>query len=215
MKSCILFLHGTYRAADLPYYRRLCRGKVMVAVDGGLRFFIKAGLKPDFIIGDFDSAKIVPKKIRDRAEILSFPQIKDKTDSHLALDYCLKNGARRIDIVMPTIGEPDHFLGNLMLLTAVPRKKSGPAITVRIINRRYEARCLVDESITINDSAGDMVSIIPISSRIELTSTGCEYRADSLKIKRGDSRPLRNRITARRARIAIAGKALLIRQFNR
>ena len=214
MKNFALFLMGTYRENDLPFYKRLCRGKTTVAVDGGLRFFVKANLKPDILIGDFDSARKIPKKLCEKTQVLAFPKAKDKTDSHLALDHCLEDGAASVDIVMPTIGEPDHFLANLMMLTSYPWGEEDDTVKVRVVNPKYEAFFLEDSLLAVADAVGDTVSVLPLTDSIQLSCTGCEYRADSLTVERGDSRSLRNKINAKRARIAVTGQALLIHHFK-
>ena len=126
MKDAVIFTNGRYRAADYPFYRLLCKERFCVAADGGYKFFKNAKVGCDLVVGDFDSLKRVPEDI----ETLVFDKHKDKTDTQLALEYCLKNKFSRIDIVDPAIGEPDHFLGNLMLLTLSSIKKVGAAVNL-------------------------------------------------------------------------------------
>lgn len=214
MKDCVLFLHGSYYRRHVEFYCRLCRGKYLVAVDGGYRFFRKAGLVPDLLIGDMDSLGKVPADLSPRTRVVKFPSRKDKTDAQLALEYCLKAGAHAVDMVSPGVGEIDHFLGNLMLLDVGRRfRKRRPPPRVRLVAVRWEAVLVDDDVRTFVDCVGDMVSVIPVSSTIRLSCRGTEYAAGDVVIRRGDSRGLRNRIMKGRAVFRIKGKALIVRRF--
>ena len=213
MKGCILFLHGTYKKDELFFYERLCRGRVKVAVDGGYSFFRKTGLVPQLLIGDFDSLKRIPRNLGPKTKVLTFPSRKDETDSQLAVEYCLEEGAKDIDIVVPSTGEPDHFLGNFALLSLCAKK--APEVNARLINIRYQAVLLENNRMEFAGCSGHLVSVSPMEKRIELTCRGTEYDADGVRIKVGDSRAMRNRIAAGRAWLVVKGRAFVIHQFNR
>ena len=215
MKPCALFLHGRYIAKDIPFYTRICRGKFCVAVDGGYRFFRLSGIIPDLLIGDFDSLKRMPRNLSPRTAVEKFSPAKDKTDAHLALEYCLKRRAPKIDIVQPSFGEPDQFMGNLMLL-AIPLRgaKSGYNPEVRIVNPRYEASLVSNTTFSLSGAKGVEVSVIPMSSRVTYSCRGTEYVVSNVALRQGDTRALRNRVTAARARFDIVGKAFVIRQYG-
>ena len=214
MKQAILFLNGRYSNRDLPFFHSLCRGRFKVAVDGGVKFFIKSKSTPDMIIGDFDSTRLSPDSLRQKypgAELFEYPKDKDQTDCHLALDECLKRGIRKIDMVQPSLGELDHLLGNLMLLANVEKRaEPNSPVQVRLIGSKYEASLIDNRSVRIADRIGWRLSIIPLSKKIKMTGRGLEYPASELVITRGDSRPLRNRVTSKLARISVEGQAFMI-----
>ncbi|HUV31394.1 MAG TPA: thiamine diphosphokinase [Acidobacteriota bacterium] len=214
MRDCIIFLRGVYRARDLTFYRSLCRGKFRIAADGGYAFFRKSGLVPDLLVGDFDSLRISPNRLSSRTRIEPHSTNKNATDAELALDYCLRRGARRVDIVQPSIGEPDHFAGNLLLL----------ARSHKDANRRYKPRVrlvdaaaevlMVDSSVwIIRGAVGDRVSVVPISKRAILTCQGTDYDVVNLTIRRGETVGLRNRVRTARARFEIRGTALVFHRW--
>ena len=208
-------MHGTYRAADLPFYKKLCTGKYLVAVDGGYAFFRKTGLLPDLLIGDFDSLGRMPSNLSHRTSILTYPRDKDATDSEAALAYCLEFNALRVDIVQPSIGELDHLLGNLMLLTRVGKtRKTRSKPKLRLINPSTEVRLVDSESWTFSGAKGDTVSIVPLSKRVILSCRGTEYDVESLIVRRGETTGLRNRIRTVRARIDIQGQAFVFHSFG-
>ncbi len=211
-RRAVAFLHGQYRDSDLPFYRELCRGGRTIAVDGGYGFFRKAGMVPDVLIGDFDSLKRMPK-LPKATQILRYPQHKDKTDAHLAIDYCLEQGVGKIDLVMPACGDIDHALGSILLLGLAGLVK-GPRPEVRVVNPGYEVRLVADGQTVFSACAGDTVSVLPLSSRILLTCSGMEYAARRVWLRLGETRGLRNRVTRPRATVAVKGKALAIHLFD-
>ncbi len=215
MLDFILFLHGRYQLPHLSFYRRLARGRFKVAVDGGYSFFRKAHLRPDLLIGDFDSLKRLPKDLSPRTDVIVYPADKDKTDAELALDYCLERKAKRIDIVQPSLGEPDHFVGNLMLLAKAARSAKGRRKSqVRLVNANSEVLLLDSGRWAVRNAQGDSLSIIPISERIVLSCRGTEYDVTGLRIRRGETVGLRNRVTAARASVEIRGQGLLFHRSS-
>jgi thiamine pyrophosphokinase len=215
-RDFIIFTHGVYKSAHLNFYRGLCRSRFTIAVDGGIRFFLKADMTPELLIGDMDSLSKVPGKLSRRIkEVITLPARKDKTDLHLAVEYCLDQEARSIDIVTPSFGQPDHFLGNLMLVHFIDKQRRvGAAVRMRFINVYYEIIYVRDSSETFVGFTGDVVSVMPLSERIRLTTRGTEYDVDGVTVRRGETLSLRNRINARRAVFDISGKAFLIRNFS-
>ena len=216
MRNAILFLHGKYATSDLNHYKKLARGKYLVAVDGGYSFFRKTGLVPDLLIGDFDSIGKMPRNLTAKTTVVQHPAYKDKTDVELALDHCLSICSQEIFVVQPTCGEPDQFLGNAMVLMRKAQlKRQLRGCSVHIINRQYQICALADGAGMISGGKGDVFSVVPISDQIVLTLSGTEYDVTNLVIKRGESRGLRNRIIANPAHIRIRGTALVVRQFAR
>lgn len=216
MKQFILFLHGKYGVRDVSHYRSLCKGKRTVAVDGGYEFFKRAKLIPEILIGDFDSLKPKLEKLPAKIQIVRHPEAKDRTDAEIAVDHCIANGAERIELVQPSFGEPDQFMGNMMLLTQYALHKRNPSyVCLCILNREYEAFAIRDGRYWIKGKPGEMISIIPMSDQIKLSWSGTSYDVDKVVIERGESRALRNTFRSKKAEIRINGLALLVHQFGR
>lgn len=211
MKDVILFVAGRYRSDHLAFYRKLCRSKTKIAVDGGHSFFKKAGLAPDLVIGDLDSMARLPD-LTARTKVLSFPARKDKTDSQLAVEYCIDQGATTIDLVTPSVGQPDHFTANLLLPThrrITDWARRGGRF--RVVSHNFQVSYLIDGEVSFPDCAGHTVSVIPLSKQIILSCEGTDYDVAAARIPRGQTRALRNRIVSRRATYRIKGEALVFR----
>jgi len=211
-RRAVLFLQGRYAKSDIPFYRSLCDGAFLIAVDGGFRFFANTGLTPDLLIGDFDSIGRLPRSLPEAITVVEAEVRKDQTDAEMALRFCLERRFTRIDIVQPEFGDPDHYLGNLMMLRLVGRRRGGsrPSPKVRVIDPTSDIYYLKDDSLTIRDARGCAVSLVPLSHRVRYSCEGTDYRVRDIVLRPGDTRALRNQITARRARFSVVGEGLLI-----
>ncbi|MBU1652834.1 thiamine diphosphokinase [bacterium] len=216
MDDYALFLHGTYQTADLPFFKKLCDRRFRIAVDGGYAFFKVAGLTPDLLIGDLDSLGECAGVLPPDTAIISYPRDKDATDAELALKYCLERKARKVDIIQPSLGEWDHFLGNMFLLTGLFKEHTkGIKTKVRLISRNTEAFFIASDSFTIRDGVDELVSILPLSKRIVLSCLGTHFDVKGRTIRRGETIGLRNRIRSARATFDILGEAIICRHFSR
>ena len=214
-KKFILFLNGDYREEDLDYYKNLIGDKTSVAVDGGYDFFVKAGIDPDYLIGDMDSIDTLEATLPDTVAVFEFPVDKDLTDGHAALDFCMKEDFSSIEVVMPNVGEPDHFVGNLLLLfNKEVKKKIREKRSITLLSHSYEYHILDNSKLEIFDSIGDTFSIMPISKSIMLYLEGTKYDVKNLKIDLGETRGLRNTIVANEMMVKISGEAIFIRRKN-
>jgi photosystem II stability/assembly factor-like uncharacterized protein len=85
---------------------------------------------------------------------------------------------------------------------------------LRLVNAAYEIIFLRDRSCVISNSTGDTVSVVPLTPAITLTCTGTAFPADRLRVKRGETAALRNKVIAKRATVNVRGQAFLFHQFS-
>ena len=213
MNRYALFLNGRYLAQHLDYYRKLSRGTVKVAVDGGLRFFLKSGARPDLLLGDLDSLTADEISTVPESRVMRFMRNKNKTDSQLAVEYCLKNKADEISMIMPSVGEIDHFIANFLMITPLLKKMTHPP-KLTVFNHAFRCDYLCNRKMALRSAVGDRVSIIPLRVS-RLTCTGLMYGADRLLLKPGETVALRNRTISTDASVSIDGEGWLIRYYSR
>ncbi len=217
-KKYILFLNNRYSAKDNAYYLRNLKGKIMVAVDGGVRFFLKNHITPDILIGDFDSTPKLSKNYLKSIEVIQHPVKKDKTDSQLAVELALARGANNIEICGAlSNSEIDHTLGNIFLLELinkfkVKKKKKQPDISATIIDSTKKIFLLKNESVEIKGKPRDFISIIPLEDNCRVNFSGLAYPPPppNRKLLLGDSLTLRNQFKNRRAIIKVSGKFIIV-----
>jgi thiamine pyrophosphokinase len=167
-----VFLDGDYD--DPPYFRGLAEAAdVVVAADGGARFLLEHGVRPDVVVGDFDSLPAADVERLEEAdvELVRYPVRKDRTDGEMAADEALRRGAGEV-VFAGALGALDHTLGHLAILRrlaarGVPARLAAPQLTVRVLAAPAEAR--------LDAPAGTRVSIVPQYGDALVTLAGFDY----------------------------------------
>jgi len=154
--------------------------KVLIAVDRGLEILDKLQIKPDYILGDFDSVseKIINKYInRNDISIIKHAVEKDASDTELALDLCAKLGIKEVTIAGATGNRADHELANIRLTYYYKIK----GMNVTLIDQNNKIYC-ADSSFSILNS-GQYVSFFPIGeAAVLLTLENFKYEIDRVQL---------------------------------
>ena len=107
MGSCIIFCAAGFEALARP----IGAGDHVIAADGGLKHTQSLGIRPDTVLGDFDSLGFTP----EGANV--FPVEKDDTDAMLAVRRGLDLGYREF-LLYGSLDGPrlDHTVANFQTL---------------------------------------------------------------------------------------------------
>lgn len=184
-KSIIVFTGGSIDKAFACDF--VCRHKdaYIIGVDKGLEFLDREGIRPDEIMGDFDSIdkKLLSKYESDNGIIRKyFKAEKDETDTQLAI-------IRATELVTESRGELgpvyilgafgkrlDHLLGSIHELTYSFDRGVGVYLMDKF-NKVYMAR--KKYSIKKAEQYGQFVSFIPLTENVEgLTLKGFKYNLE-------------------------------------
>lgn len=150
----------------------------VICADGGIKHAEKLGIKPDLIIGDFDSAG----KINSQYEIIRLRPEKDDSDTQSCFNEAIKRGYDDITLVCACGGRIDHFLCNISLLE-------------NAFNTGIECRIVDSQNVVSIHKGGKQkykkdinykyVGIIPIDKEISgVTLQGLKYPLLNVTINR-------------------------------
>jgi len=149
---------------------------MVVAADGGARFLLEQGIRPDVVVGDFDSLPAADVERLEAAgvELVRHPVRKDRTDGEMAADEALRRGAGEL-VLAGALGALDHTLGHLAILRrlaarGVAARLAAPRLTVRVFAAPDEAQ--------LDAPAGTRVSIMPLQGDALVTLEGFDYALD-------------------------------------
>lgn len=148
----------------------------IVAADHGLEFLYKHGIKPDYIVGDFDSTSeeiVNYYKTETKVPIRQFNPVKDASDTEIALRLCLNMGRKNIVILGGTGTRIDHIWANVQSLKIA--KDAGAEAYLMDAHNRIR---LLDESSVIRKSEafGPYFSVFPLDGEIiDFNITGAKY----------------------------------------
>ncbi len=200
--KCLIILNG--RCDDSSFIKELAlKNDYIICADGGYSYAMRCGIKPDLVVGDFDSCDAPQGD-----NILKYPIEKDVTDCELAIEQAIAKGYKRITLACALGGRLDHTLANLLLCFSYQSKAD---IIVEdencVIMSLFQKRLL-------GDYMGKTFSIIPVST-CEITISGVYYPISCRKVSLGDTLTVSNIVTEKEAYAELnSGKALLIINKN-
>ena len=206
-RRAIIFSNGIIR--NINFYRTLIKkNDFIICADGGLKFAKKLGLKPDLLIGDFDSLgrKEILGIEKNGTRVLKFPAEKDKTDTQLALEYALSNGAREIIMLGSLGGRTDHMLANIHLLKMGTDKN----VDIKLIDEFNEIR-LIKKTITFKAKKRETLSLIPFSNKVAgIYTKGLKYALKNGEMVLGNPYGVSNVAVSAKVKIKIRSGLLLV-----
>ena len=92
----------------------------IIAADGGYDHLKKINIKPDILLGDFDSIESVPE---DEQKKIKFDTQKDFTDLYAAIQIGIKSNCKIFHIYGALGKRFDHSLANIQLLAYLSQNK--------------------------------------------------------------------------------------------
>jgi len=209
----VLFANGDLPDPDFAR-SRLLPDDVIISADGGTRQALALGLRPDLVVGDFDSLDLV-----DRARIEALgctieqhPVDKDATDLELALQAAQRLGADEVLLLGALGGRLDQELANLLLL-------AGPQFAGLVLSLA-EGRTtawIVRKDLSVVGQPGDIVSALALSPQVEgLTyHSGLRWPLHDFTLPFGSSRGVSNEMVADRAVLSLRAGVLLVLHLPR
>lgn len=174
---------------------RCAHSDLVIAADRGVEVLLAAGLTPDLLIGDLDSA--APQSVAlCCAETQRAPREKNETDLELAARTALSYGARDICILGATGGRVDHLLGNLAVLLWL----HGQGAKAVIEDAQQTIRVVCGSARLVGEP-GQTVSIVPAGQPATVTASGMRYPLDRLTLRPDQARGVSNVLLGQQAQI--------------
>lgn len=183
---------------------------LVIAANGGARHCLALGLKPDVVIGDFDSLHEPELKALRRAgsKLVRHPPSKDQTDLELALRHALTSGSKEI-LILGAIGNRwDQTLANLLL----PVSTDLPDTRIWLVDGASRATIIrAGGSLQFDGQPGDVVSLVPLGgSALGITTQGLEYPLHAETLAFGSTRGISNVMLGKSASVELENGILAI-----
>lgn len=182
---------------------------LIIAADSGAHIALTYDRIPDILVGDLDSLEpaLVAQLQRQQVRIIQAHVEKDETDTELAIQVALEQGATDITILGALGGARfDHSLANIFLLTGYPQ------LPIRILDGATTSWLLCGPGSThIYGQAGDLLSLFPLQGHArDITTTHLHYALDHATLYFGKPRGISNVLTAAQASITLQAGMLLV-----
>jgi thiamine pyrophosphokinase len=187
----IIFSNGSFDHPEQDR-RRINRGDMVIAADGGLVHCLAMNITPDLLIGDLDSVppNLVEKLRNNGTQIQEYPRRKDHTDLELAIETAMTQEPDEIIILAGLGGRWDQTLANILMLSQ-PRFQ-GPRI--RLVDGPQQIEVISSgDTLEISGQTGSTVSLIPIHGPAKgIITSGLEYELINGTLAYGASRGVSN-----------------------
>ncbi|HCA71227.1 MAG TPA: thiamine diphosphokinase [Ruminococcaceae bacterium] len=168
MNQCIII--GAAPVKDLSVFREYNTSDAFViCADGGLDTALAAKIKPDLIIGDFDSMKATPPA---NVETVRLMKEKDDTDMLSAVKEGLHRGYRDF-LLFGALGKRfDHSYANVCILQYIS-KMGGHGV---IIEKNEKLFFMPGGRLHLRDMRGATASVYPFGApNATVSYTGMKY----------------------------------------
>lgn len=184
----------------------------IIGVDRGLVFLYDHGIKPDYIVGDFDS---VPHELvnyyREKLNvpIREFNPVKDASDTEIALRLCLGLNRKKIWILGGTGSRIDHLWANVQCLQIALEAGAEAWIL-----DRYNRIRLIDKTTVLRreEAFGPYFSLFPLELPVDdLSISGAKYPLKNHFLRPSDSLCVSNEFAEEEVTISMTyGKVILM-----
>ncbi len=198
MAVCYIF--AALETKTLPYIPN--KEDYVIAADKGLDNLKKIGIKPDVIIGDFDSLGFVPSG----ENIKRLPVEKDDTDVGFAVNYAFELGYKEFVIYGAIGGLLDHTVANLQL-SAYISGKGGKSV---FVGDNVFVTSITNDTLKISNGKGRL-SVFALSDKAEgVFLSGLKYPLENAVIENTFPIGVSNEFTDKSAKITVKNGTLLI-----
>lgn len=188
---------------DIEYYKSYLDNSYIISADSGYDKCKLLDVKPDLIIGDFDSSAVPNTDI----ETIVLPVMKNDTDTFYCVKEAVKRGFNKI-IILGGIGSRiDHTYSNILCLDYC----SSNNVDCFLINKN-NCITIVTDKITISNDDYKYFSLFALNCICKgLNVTGAVYNLNNITLSPGEQYTQSNEVAEHYAKISInEGKILLI-----
>ena len=198
MGKCIIFCAAGFDGLAQP----IEQGDYVLAADGGLRHLQALSIKPDGILGDFDSLGYVP----EGAAV--FPVEKDDTDAMLAVRHGLEKGFREFVIYGGLDGQRlDHTIANYQTLHFLTQNDARGYL----VGKDYIVTAIRNDSIRFSEAAEGILSLFCLGADAHgVCIQGLQYPLENGVLTSDFPLGVSNHFTGKPAEISVADGSLLI-----
>lgn len=204
----VIFAGGAYRPGTASQ-KALVDADMFIAADSGAATALRLGYVPTYIVGDFDSldTQLIEQARARGSRIISAAVEKDETDTELAVQLAIEQGATQITLLGALGGERfDHAIANMLLLAGFD------TVPIQIIDGPSTCWLLRGPGhTTIHGKTGDLLSLLPLTrDATGIRTQGLYYPLHGETLRFGKPRGVSNELTAEQAEVSLESGVLLV-----
>src|SRR2546429_1277742 len=204
----VIFAGGTLRPGK-AVQAAIASADLVIAADSGASSALQHGCRPAIIVGDFDSLDpLTAQQLQEEgSRVVPVAAEKDETDTELAIQTAIEQGASAITILGGLGGARfDHTMANILLLAGFE------TVPIRLIDGPSVCWLLRGPGVaSIEGQIDDLLSLLPLTGDATGVRTqGLYYPLHGEALHFGKPRGLSNILTQGHAEVSLEGGLLLI-----
>ena len=197
---CVIF-GGADMGNDIQV--KISENAYVIAADSGYRHCLRFGIKPDLILGDFDSYE---DRLPDDCEIFRAPREKDDTDLMLAVKTGFEKGCRTFYIYGADGGRMGHTVAAVQTLAYI-ESNGGEGV---LFGNGFAMRVYGRGNVTLHRNGAKYISVFSLTDSAEVTEKGFKYSGE-LRLTYDFPLGVSNEFTGETAELEVkSGKILVI-----
>ncbi len=178
----------------------------IIAADSGYKKCISAGIKPNLIIGDFDSSAYP----NENCEIIHLPVEKDDTDTFYCVKEAVRRGFKQIEIYNAIGDRVDHTYANMLCLVYCLKK----GVKVFIKNKKNKI-FFVDDEVYLDNGEYEYFSVFSFTEKSEgVTIKDSYYQVENITLNNYDQFGESNHFDGKTVKISVKKGILIVIQSN-
>ncbi len=187
---------------DIDFEAFNFKNKYVIGIDEGAYLALKAGVKLDVAIGDFDSIdQDKLEYLKKNTKVIELSARKNDTDTGAALKLC--KDASRIVLLGGIQGKRiEHFIANLLLMEKNPK--------IEMLDNNSHMY-IMDSSFSLKKTEYKFISFFALEDTI-LTLEGFAYPLNKYYLKNTDPLTISNEIIAKQGVVSLKGGRVLVIQ---
>lgn len=204
MKSCVIFAGGIIKDTGALDIEKIKSADYIICADRGYDYARKIGVKPDLIVGDFDSYNgELPK---DTEIVRSVPE-KDDTDTLLAVKKAVSAGCEEITLYGGLGGRFDHAFANLQTIIYAHER----GCKMMIADSDNELTAVGAGEYHLEKRDGFYLSLFSLTENAMIDKLGgVKYPLEKYNMSQGFPIGVSNEITADEAYLRISSGIVLV-----
>lgn len=205
-RRCVIIGAAPVTDSDICYIKsKVTNEDFIICADGGANILEKLDMKPDLLVGDFDSSK---PHINFSVETIRLPVKKDDTDMMYSIKEGLKRGFTNFVILCGTGGRLDHTIANISSIYYLSRHGAKAVIS----DKFCDIFVIYEDQLVIKNKVGKTISVFQYGEdKCILSYNGLEYELNKKELKADEPIGVSNVIMSECAKITVHnGSALII-----
>lgn len=202
MKTCYIF--GAAPVEDTDWIQvDVKKEDTVICADGGYQLAKRIGVKPDWLVGDFDSNR----EEVDFSQVIRVKPEKDDTDLYLAVSQGRKLGYTRFVVYGALGGRFDHSIANVQMMMGCIQE--GISVTIR--DAQNEVTAIKDGRLEIQKGGFHYFSLFSLTEESRgVTIEGAAYPLDRATLTSNFPLGVSNEVCGEKAVVSVENGILLV-----